>query len=175
MTDAASILHDLIGRVRDEGSSVVHGLSQADATYQPAPGTNTICWLLWHSGRIADSQIHDALGGDQLWARWADRLRLPLSTDRLGAGATGYGQSPEDVVYVVAPVDKLFGYLSEVCDDMDRLVDGLGEADLDRVIDRSWNPPVTVAVRIVSILADCLQHIGQAAFLRGIAERTHAE
>lgn len=175
MTDAAAILHDLIGRVRDEAASVVDGLSEPDATYQPAPGTNTICWLLWHSGRVADSQIHEALGGEQLWNRWADRLSLPLAPDRLGAGATGYGQSPEDVVYVVAPTEQLFGYLAEVCDDMDRLVGGLRAEDLDRVIDRSWNPPVTLSVRIVSIVADCLQHIGQAAFLRGIAERTHSE
>jgi hypothetical protein len=48
-----------------------------------------------------------------------------------------------------------------------RLVD----ADLDRVVDRSWDPPVTLGVRLVSVIADDLQHAGQAAFVRGILQR----
>ena len=55
---------------------------------------------------------------------------------------------------------------------------GLRDADLDRVVDRNWHPPVTYGVRLVSILADCLQHAGQAAYAKGLlggeAERTGA-
>jgi hypothetical protein len=42
---------------------------------------------------------------------------------------------------------------------------------LDRVVDTRWDPPVTLAVRLVSVISDDLQHVGQAAFVRGIAER----
>jgi len=50
-------------------------------------------------------------------------------------------------------------------------VEGLVDADLDRVVDRSWDPPVTLGVRLVSVIADDLQHAGQAAFVRGILQR----
>ena len=43
--------------------------------------------------------------------------------------------------------------------------------DLDRVVDPSWDPPVTVAVRLVSVADDMAQHLGQAAYLRGLLER----
>lgn len=39
--------------------------------------------------------------------------------------------------------------------------------ELSRVVDTSWNPPVTVSARLVSIVDDCAQHLGQAAYLRG--------
>ena len=41
----------------------------------------------------------------------------------------------------------------------------------DRVLDRNWDPPVTAGVRLVSVLDDCLQHAGQAAYVRGLIER----
>jgi hypothetical protein len=50
-------------------------------------------------------------------------------------------------------------------------VDGLTDADLDRVVDRRWDPPVTLGVRLVSVADDDLQHAGQAAFARGVVER----
>ena len=45
---------------------------------------------------------------------------------------------------------------------------GLSEADLDRVVDERWDPPVTLGVRLVSVISDDLQHAGQAAYLRGL-------
>ena len=35
------------------------------------------------------------------------------------------------------------------------------------VIDDSWVPPVTRGVRLISVYADALQHIGQAAYVVG--------
>ena len=45
---------------------------------------------------------------------------------------------------------------------------GLGEADLNRIVDTSWNPPVTLGVRLVSVIEDCYQHAGQASYVRGM-------
>jgi len=45
---------------------------------------------------------------------------------------------------------------------------GLSDDDLDRVVDRRWDPPVTLGVRLVSVLSDDLQHVGQAAYVRGL-------
>jgi uncharacterized damage-inducible protein DinB len=45
---------------------------------------------------------------------------------------------------------------------------GLSEDDLDRVVDRRWDPPVTLGVRLVSVIDDDTQHLGQAAYVRGL-------
>jgi hypothetical protein len=50
-------------------------------------------------------------------------------------------------------------------------VEQLKDADLDRVVDDSWDPPVTLGVRLISVLSDDLQHAGQAALVRGCEER----
>ena len=50
-------------------------------------------------------------------------------------------------------------------------ISGLSDNDLQRIVDRRWDPPVTMAVRLVSVVDDCAQHVGQAAFVRGILER----
>lgn len=168
--DALTIHKDLLERVRTTTIEVCDGLDDTTARRRIAPGTNTICWLLWHIGRCIDAQVHEALGGVQLWQEWAERLHLPLPDDRLGLGATGYQQDPDDVIHVVADVDDLRDYVLACCDDMAAVLSG--PIDLERVIDESWDPPVTVAVRLTSILVDCLEHLGQAGFLRGVIERT---
>jgi uncharacterized damage-inducible protein DinB len=48
---------------------------------------------------------------------------------------------------------------------------GLSDEDLDRVVDTNWDPPVTLGVRLVSVLSDDFQHLGQAAYLRGLLGR----
>jgi len=55
-----------------------------------------------------------------------------------------------------------------------KLVSGITEADLDRVVDTSWRPPVTLGVRLVSVINDSMQHAGQAAYVRGIMLRAPA-
>ncbi|MED5803640.1 hypothetical protein VX037_21660 [Gordonia sp. Z-3] len=42
------------------------------------------------------------------------------------------------------------------------------DADLDVVVDDNWTPAVTMGVRLVSVLDDDAQHIGQAAYIRGL-------
>ena len=49
---------------------------------------------------------------------------------------------------------------------------GVTDADLSRVVDEGWDPPVTLGVRLVSVISDGLQHAGQAAFIRGILLRS---
>ena len=52
-----------------------------------------------------------------------------------------------------------------------RYLDGITPAELDRIVDTRWDPPVTAAVRLVSVIGDTMQHLGQAAYVRGLAER----
>ena len=46
---------------------------------------------------------------------------------------------------------------------------GVTDAELARIVDENWEPPVTASVRLVSIIDDCAQHLGQAAYIEGIA------
>lgn len=62
--------------------------------------------------------------------------------------------------YHRAVVDRSLAYLR-----------GLSAADLDRVVDENWDPPVTLGVRLVSVLDDDFQHAGQAAYVRGLILR----
>ena len=84
---------------------------------------------------------------------------------------TGYGHGPDDSGKVIADAGLLLGYFEDVHDKTMDYIHSLGEPDLERVIDPSWDPPVTVSIRLVSVMADDLQHVGQAAYLRGVLER----
>ena len=42
-------------------------------------------------------------------------------------------------------------------------------------MDERWDPPVTASARLVSVLGDTLQHLGQSAFVMGVAERRRAD
>ena len=41
--------------------------------------------------------------------------------------------------------------------------------DLARVVDTRWTPAVTASARLVSVIDDCAQHLGAAAYASGIA------
>ncbi len=149
--------------------SAVDGLPADRLRWAPAPGANTIGWLVWHLTRVQDSHLAELLDADQVWASgdWAAGFGLDPDPHN-----TGYAHSPEQVASVV-PRDAqvLIDYHEAVAARTREFLRGLKPADLDRVVDENWDPPVTLGVRLVSVLDDDLQHAGQAAYLRGLAER----
>jgi uncharacterized damage-inducible protein DinB len=146
----------------------VDGLSEEQLAQRLDPQANTVAWLAWHLTRVQDDHVADVAGTEQVWTAqgWAERFALPFDT-----GATGYGHSSEDVGAVRASADLLTGYHAAVHAQTAAFLAGLVDDDLDRVVDTSWDPPVTLGVRLVSVLSDDLQHAGQAAFLRGVLQR----
>jgi len=165
---AADLLIDGFGRIREIVHDVVDGLGEAELEYRADPAANSICWLIWHLTRVQDDHIAAAAGIEQVWLAGGFDKRFGLPLER---GDIGYGHSAEDVALVRAPADLLAGYQDATYDQTVEFVDGLTDADMDKVVDRRWDPPVTMGVRLVSVLADDLQHAGQAAFLRGLIER----
>jgi uncharacterized damage-inducible protein DinB len=129
---------------------------------------NTIAWLVWHLTRVQDDHVAEVAGRDQVWSTggWRERFDLPFD-----AQATGYGHSRQDVAAVQVSAALLLGYADAVHEQTVRYVRGLSDTDLDRVVDTAWDPPVTLAVRLVSVISDDLQHAGQAAFIRGVLDR----
>ncbi len=87
------------------------------------------------------------------------------------ASDTGYGHDPDMVAAVTADASSLLGYFEDVHARTLEYVRSLSESDLTRGVDPGWDPPVTMSVRIVSVVADDLQHVGQAAYVRGILQR----
>ncbi|MCW2620892.1 MAG: hypothetical protein JWL64_494 [Frankiales bacterium] len=162
---SADLLRDGFGRVHQEVHAVLAGLPVSVLTARIAPQANTLSWLVWHLTRVQDDHVAGVAGREQLWtsAGWADRFGLPFPR-----GDTGYGQGVAEVGQVRAGSDLLLGYYDAVHEATLRFVGGLTDRDLDRIVDEGWDPPVTLGVRLVSVLSDDLQHVGQAAYARGI-------
>ena len=162
------LLEEAFGRIRGAVHSALKDAGAEVLTFRSGPEANTIAWLVWHLTRVQDDHIADLMGEQQVWTAggWVDRLDLPFD-----ASATGYGQSAAEVGAVSTESELLEGYYDAVHDRTIGYLRTLTEADFARIVDTSWNPPVTLAVRLVSILSDDLQHAGQASFVRGLAKR----
>jgi uncharacterized protein DUF664 len=162
------LLLDAFGRVPVVVRDAVDDLTPEQLAYRPNEAANSIAWLVWHISRVQDDHVAEVAGSQQVWTSggWRQRFGLPF-----GAGATGYGHGPDDVAKVRADSDLLTGYFEAVDKATDQYVRGLVERDFDRIVDERWDPPVTLAVRLVSVVSDNLQHAGQAAYLRGLIER----
>jgi hypothetical protein len=166
----AELIADAFGRVREVVHEVADGLTPEQLAARLDKDANSIAWLLWHLARVQDDHVADAFGIEQLWIAqgWVERFNLPFRPE-----SVGYGHSSADVAAVrVESADLLTGYYDAVYEQTLLCLKGLGDEDFDRIVDRSWNPPVTLGVRLVSVISDALQHAGQAAIVRGVLERT---
>jgi hypothetical protein len=163
--ESRDLLVDAFGRVRELVRGVVDGLTDDQLAYRPAPDANSIAWLVWHLTRIEDDHVAHLAGREQAWTTggWHERFGLPFDVR-----ATGYGQRAEDVARVRVAADLLVGYQEAVHDDCVRYLATVDATELDRVVDTRWDPPVTAGVRLVSVIGDADQHVGQAAYLRGL-------
>jgi hypothetical protein len=148
---------------------VVAGLSVDELLWRPDAEANSIAWLVWHLSRVQDDHVAGIAGGEQVWTaqRWSERFGLPYDDSSIG-----YGQSSEDVgAFVLKDPELLTGYHAAVHARTVELVDRLDGAGLGRVVDRRFNPPVTAAARLISVLNDIGQHVGQAGYVNGLVTR----
>jgi hypothetical protein len=166
---SAELLVDAFGRIHGVVHRAVEGLTPEQLSFRPDDEANSIAWLVWHLARIQDDHVADAADAEQVWTSegWGERFALPFEVS-----ATGYGHSSDDVAAVrVESGQMLTGYHDAVYERTLSFVKPLSDADLDRIVDERWDPPVSLGVRLVSVVSDNLQHAGQAAFVRGIVER----
>ncbi|MDZ4232193.1 MAG: mycothiol transferase [Dietzia sp.] len=163
---ARELLRDSFTRLIEHVDDLTDGLTDAVAYHRPTPEANTIVWLIWHRARIQDAQLCDIAGTEQVWLRdgWVDRFALDLPRD-----AHGYGHTPEEVAKVRASPQLLAGYYHAVHKMSLEYVASVSAEELERIVDEQWDPPVTASARLVSIIDDAAQHLGQAAYIRGIA------
>ncbi|MBB6628002.1 DUF664 domain-containing protein [Nocardioides sp. KIGAM211] len=161
----AELLTDAFERIVEGGRAVVADLDDDQLAHRPSPDANSIAWLVWHLARVQDDHVADVAGTGQVWTDEGFRERFDLPFE---AGDIGYGHSSDDVGRVRAGADLLAAYLSAVHARTVAHLAGLSEADLDRIVDERWDPPVTLGARLVSVVNDDAQHLGQAAYVRGL-------
>lgn len=167
--ETSEVFSEAFQRIREGVGRVSEGLDAESLAYRPDPDANSIAWLVWHSIRIQDDHISEIAGRNQAWISdgWADRFDLPLDPMDIG-----YGNTSEQVGAVKPDEPELLvGYHEAVARYTREYLDTIDAAELDRIIDDRWDPPVSVGVRLVSVIADLLQHLGQAAYVRGMLER----
>jgi uncharacterized damage-inducible protein DinB len=166
---SAQLLIDAFGRIKATVHQVVDGLAADQLAFRIDEGANSIAWLVWHLTRVQDDHVADVAGTEQVWTAqgWAERFDLPFAPTE-----TGYGQSSAEVAAVrPASPALLTGYHDAVHDQTVGYLGTLTDPDLARIVDSAWDPPVTLGVRLISVISDDLQHAGQAAFTRGHLQR----
>jgi uncharacterized damage-inducible protein DinB len=159
------VLLDCFARVSEEVHAVLRDIDPDLLIRRPGEGANTIAWLVWHLARIQDDQVADLADVERVWTsqQWDARFGLPFDRSE-----TGYGMSTADVAKVQASSELLLGYHNAVHERSLQYVRTVDDTELARIVDTAWNPPVTALVRLVSIVSDCLQHVGQAEYARGL-------
>ena len=158
------LVMDAFERIKQIVHDCVEGLTADDLMFRPDKSANSITWLIWHLTRIQDDHIADLAGREQVWAQgWYNRFNVPFNKQ-----ATGYGQNPKEVASVQAGPELLLGYYDEVHAATVEYISKITEPDYRKIVDKRWNPPVTLGARLVSIISDDLQHAGQASYVRGL-------
>lgn len=170
MSAATDVLLDAYSRIREAVHRAGEGLSTEDLAARLDPDANSVGWLLWHLTRVQDDHVAGVAGREELWTGegWDARFDLPVT-------GIGYGHSSAEVGAVQGfDAALVLAYYDAVHEQTLAFLRGLRDEDLGRVVDEGWDPPVTLGVRLVSVVDDCLEHAGQAAFIRGVLERTRS-
>lgn len=162
------LFEDAARRPLEVAEHVLDGIHPDVLHASPGGTANPIAWLVWHAARQQDAQVATLAGTAEVWTAqgWGERFDLDVPDS-----AMGFGDRPEDVARIrVASPDLLRDYLDAVVERTVAYVHGLTDAQFDDVVDTSWDPPVTRGVRLVSTVDDAAQHLGQAAYVRGLID-----
>ena len=160
--DVRGLLTEGFGRITELYDGVAEGLDERTLHERPDGTGNPVGWLLWHLARVQDHHVADLADPPQVWENFQERFGLANDTDDIGYGHTS---EQVDAVRIQDP-QLLVDYHHEVTLATARYLahrrrggarargrPGLGPA-------RHGRP------RLVSIQGDCLQHLGQAAYVR---------
>lgn len=164
---AKEVLIDLARRPQNAAEALRGALTPALLNAHPQHD-NSIAWLLWHAAREIDEQLALISGEEQVWtsAGFADRFGL-----RVGSHEHGYGHTPAQArAIIVHDPDLLIDHITAVVEAQVAFLTALEAGELSRIVDERWDPPVTLAARMISMSVDAAEHIGQAAYGAGMHE-----
>lgn len=163
------ILRDAYGRVHEELPALLDDLDAEALLWRPDADANPIGWLAWHLTRVQDDHVAGVGQVEQVWTSggFAERFALPYAVEAIGYGHT----SAEVGAFDVVDTGLLLDYHRAVHVLTVQVLQAMDDVGYARVIDESWDPPVTAAVRLVSVIGDTQAHLGQIGYVRGLAER----
>ncbi len=161
------LIMDIFLGISRDCEQVLDGLDTDELHQQPFPNGNNIAWLIWHLTRSHDRNISELAGEEQLWITrgWYAEFNLPPDPSE-----TGFGHSAEEAAAFRAPGGPaLVDYHRAV---MVRIQHYILHAMTEDYLDRDAYSPTfrdttTVRRRLVGIISEGLQHVGQAAYGRG--------
>jgi hypothetical protein len=162
--DLVELLTDHFTRIRELYGDLARDLDEDALNHRPGGTGNPIGWLLWHVARLQDDHIAHLAGTSQRWGEWQERFGLDNDEHDIGYGHTS---KQVDAIRIAEPT-LLIAYHADVHDMTGSYLARVDGAELDRVVDTRWDPPVTAGVRLVSLTGDCLQHLGQVAYVKGL-------
>jgi hypothetical protein len=167
--DVDDLLTEAFDRIPELVRAAVDGLTAEELRWSPSPGANSIGWLVWHLTRVQDHHVAELLSTEQVWVSGDRAAHFGLDPD---PSNTGYGHTAAQVAAVRPDSPAaLVDYYDAVAARTRTLLRGVTSEELDRVVDDRWDPPVTLGVRLISIVNDDDQHAGQAAYVRGLLRR----
>ena len=168
----ADVLVDQFERIRDAVYPAVNALSFEELAYRPDEQSNSISWLVWHLTRVQDQTVSALMGEEPVWTAdgWFDRFALALDPSD-----TGFGHDPATVGTVTSAATPLLDYFEDVHQRTVGWLSSLDDTALSKVLDDTGHPPVTVESKLNAVIADDLQHVGQAAYVRGLVQRRSSE
>ena len=161
------LLSDGYGRIQESLERILDGLTREDLDQQPKPDCNSMGWMAWHLARGVDSQISALMGQEQVWIKDKWYQKFDRQADPKD---TGFRHSTEDIAAFESPeISTILDYNEAALERAKGYFATLTASDLDRELDEPWFKPLpTVGVRLVSVMVDCLEHIGQIAYVRGL-------
>ena len=163
------MVRDLVHRTERDVLAVLDGLDHALLDRAVRPGTNSIGWLLWHLTRSHDRNVSELQNRQQLWLSdgWHERFGKAADPDE-----TGYRHAPAQAASFRSPAANVIaGYHRAVVEMIDDYLQQAPDEDPNRIVTSpTLGDSATVHLRLVGVLVEGLQHVGQAALLRGMLQ-----
>ena len=165
--EGTKLLADALGRIKGGLERALTGVSLEELHRLPQSDCNSIAWLAWHLTRVQDDHISSLASREQAWTDEGWHTRFGLEPD---PSNVGWGHTPEQVAAFRSPdAQTLLDYHAAVMKRSTGYLATLGPADLGRVLNEpQWATSVTVGVRLVSVVNDGTEHMGQINYLRGL-------
>ena len=162
------LIMDIFERISQELEGVLDGLTVDEINQQPRPDCNSIGWLAWHLTRSHDRNMSELMGKEQLWISdgWHAKFNRPANP-----AETGVGHSSEEAAAFKAPdSNTLLEYHQAVLERIQDYVNNtLSETELKREsVSPTFGNVNPVRRRLAGVIWDGLQHVGQAAYVRGL-------
>jgi uncharacterized damage-inducible protein DinB len=165
--DIPQFVGGMLERTESVMLQALDGLSADELDRQPGPDSNPIGWLTWHLTRVQDRHVSAMQGKEQAWVTdgWHAKFERPADLED-----RGFGHTPEQVAAFRSPdAETLVAHYRAIRENTQRFLDALTPADLERQVPAMrGDGTMLLSARLLAIMVDNMQHMGQVAYLRGL-------